>query len=95
MLQMKYDVDRNFSQLEDTEQLTLVSSRVQAQGRFLVGRMVDGELHLRPVHAMCRMRPSFQDIDDADRAREEVRPSPLFIPFIHSCICFFPFSGLL
>lgn len=81
MLQMKYNMDRNFGfQDEMDDQLTLVSSRIQSQGRFLVGRMVDGEFHLRPVHAVMRMRPSFQSIDEADREREQVH----FVLFLYS-----------
>jgi DNA-directed RNA polymerase-3 subunit RPC5 len=85
-LELVYSVDEydpHFDQAHDrasrTKALTLDSSVVPPKTNYVVGVLQNGELHLSPLHAICRMRPSFGYIDDADaekKAEEDKNNAP-------------------
>lgn len=84
MLQMKYQVSGEAFQHDPglQESLTLTSSTVRPQGQLLVGRLVDGELLVRPFNAVLRMRPDFCQVDEERRRLDAVGSR-----IVGGCLC--------
>lgn len=40
-------------------------------GRYAVGILSDGELHLNPIHGITHIKPSFQYLDKSDKSSKE------------------------
>lgn len=50
------------------DKITYTSTRALLDpGRYTVGLITEGELHLNPIHGIVHVKPAFQYLDKADK----------------------------
>lgn len=65
--------DYHFDQyaLNSTNKLHVTGRCVPAKTNYAVGLLRNGQLHLTPLHAICRLKPNLEYIDESDEKEKE------------------------